>query len=122
MVRFDQIFCCIFPGMDNLATSVPVAVNLIPATSTSKRATNTSSLGNQTNNQAILATSSASSQSVIQQGQQHPVIQSAHGNQLQQQLQSMHDNADHNSNQQEGILDDEAKKRRDILSRRPSYR
>ena len=107
--------------MDSLATSVPVAVNLIPATSTSKRGTSPSSLGTQGNNQAVLATSS--SPSVIQQqGQQHSVIQSAHGNQLQQQLQSMHDSSDHNCNQQDGILDDEAKKRRDILSRRPSYR
>ena len=108
--------------MDNLATSVPVAVNLIPATSTSKRGTSPSSLSNQTNNQAGLASSSGASSSVIQQGQQHPVIQSAHGNQLQQQLQTMHDNTDHNCNQQDGLLDDETKKRRDILSRRPSYR
>ncbi|XP_065054049.1 cyclic AMP-responsive element-binding protein-like [Rhopilema esculentum] len=107
--------------MENLTTSVPVAVNLIPAISTSKRTPSPSSISNQTN-QSILAATSSSSSSVIQQGQQHSVIQTAHGNQLQQQLQSMHDNPDQNCNQQDGVLDDETKKRRDILSRRPSYR
>ena len=110
-------------GMDNLATtSVPVAVNLIPAPSASKRSPSPSAINNQQSGHSILATSSSNQSSVIQQGQQHSVIQTAHGNQLQQQLQSMHDNGDPNCPQQDGILDDEAKKRRDILSRRPSYR
>ena len=48
-----------------------------------------------------------------QQQQQQSVIQSSQQQQLQQQLQSMHDSE---------LNDDESKKRRDILTRRPSYR
>eukprot|EP00794_Sanderia_malayensis_P003324 gene3324-3810_t len=99
--------------MDNLATSVPVAVNQIPASSSSKQPSNT---------QTIIDSSSSNQSTVIQQGQQHSVIQTAHGNQLQQQLQNMHDSTDQNCPPADGLLDEEAKKRRDILSRRPSYR
>ena len=108
--------------MDNLTTSVPVAVNLIPTRSTAKQTLGTSVLSNQSSAQSILISPAANQSSVIQQGQQHPVIQTSHGNQLQQQLQTMHDSTDQNCVPADGVLDEEARKRRDILSRRPSYR
>ncbi len=98
---------------------MPVAVNHIPASATSNKQPAST---NQQSGQAILDSSSSNQSSVIQQGQQHSVIQTAHGNQLQQQLQNMHDSGDQSCVPGDGLLDEEAKKRRDILSRRPSYR
>ena len=81
-----------FKEMEPNANAFSVPVNIVPVS------------------QNLVDTSKVQQQ---QQQQQQSVIQSSQQQQLQQQLQSMHDSE---------LNDDESKKRRDILTRRPSYR
>ena len=105
--------------MDDSTSSIAV-VNIVPTPVSSAASERPLTGTDQESGQTLMASPSVQQSPVIQQSQQRPVIQAA-GVQLQQQLQSMHD-IDQNGISDQGPLDDEAKKRRDILSRRPSYR